>query len=191
MSGRKILQERHKTEMGSKVEEMHAFIDTTGKHVLDVTCANKSIWFQKDCRVALYCDKRKTIETVVFANGTRHQDCVIEPDVVCDFTALPFKDNSFELVVIDPPHAQDISADSWTCKRYGCLVAGWEEMIHAGVRECLRVLKPWGTLIFKWSDVHIPTQRVIDAIGEMPLFGHRSGKKMNTHWLCFMKMGTE
>jgi hypothetical protein len=25
------------------------------------------------------------------------------------------------------------------------------------------------------------------AIGYQPLFGHHSGKKMNTNWLCFMK----
>ena len=33
----------------------------------------------------------------------------------------------------------------------------------------------------------IPTPKIIKAIGRQPLFGHRSGKKMNTNWLCFMK----
>lgn len=26
------------------------------------------------------------------------------------------------------------------------------------------------------------------AIGQRPLFGHRSGKKMGTFWACFMKL---
>ena len=30
-------------------------------------------------------------------------------------------------------------------------------------------------------------KKSIKAIGHDPLFGHRSGKNMNTHWLCFMK----
>ena len=58
-------------------------------------------------------------------------------------------------------------------------------------------LMPWephpclghGTLIFKWSEVDIPLRDVLKAIKAEPLFGHRSGKNMNTHWLCFMKMG--
>lgn len=47
----------------------------------------------------------------------------------------------------------------------------------------------WGTLIFKWSEVQIPLSKVLDAIGDYePLFGHRSGKNMNTHWMAFMKV---
>lgn len=33
----------------------------------------------------------------------------------------------------------------------------------------------------------IPAAEIIKVIGQEPLFGHRSGKKMNTHWMCFMK----
>lgn len=64
-------------------------------------------------------------------------------------------------------------------------------MIGQGFRECMRVLKPDGVLVFKWSEVHVSTREILDVIGEEPLFGHRSGKKMNTHWLCFMKFEDE
>lgn len=33
-------------------------------------------------------------------------------------------------------------------------------------------------------------QRYIE-ISATPLFGHRSGKNMNTHWMCFMKLPEE
>ena len=46
----------------------------------------------------------------------------------------------------------------------------------------------YGCLVFKWSDIQISTREVITAIGQEPLFGHRSGKKMNTHWMCYMKL---
>ena len=46
----------------------------------------------------------------------------------------------------------------------------------------------YGTLIFKWSEVQIPLKKVLEAIGADPLFGHRSGKNMNTHWMAFMKI---
>lgn len=29
---------------------------------------------------------------------------IVSPDIVADFTKMPFPDNSFELVVFDPPH---------------------------------------------------------------------------------------
>ena len=53
------------------------------------------------------------------------------------------------------------------------------------------MLKPDGVLIFKWSDISVSTRDILNVIGQEPLFGHRSGKKMNTHWMCFMKFGEE
>ena len=44
-----------------------------------------------------------------------------------------------------------------------------------------------GVLVFKWSDTQVSTRDILNVIGQEPLFGHRSGKKMNTHWMCFMK----
>ena len=64
-------------------------------------------------------------------------------------------------------------------------------MIRDGFSECLRVLKPYGTLVFKWSEVQIPVRQVIEAIGAEPLFGNRSGKRGNTHWMVFMKFPQE
>lgn len=76
-------------------------------------------------------------------------------------------------------------------KAYGSLDDNWRELIRDGFNECMRVLKPDGVLVFKWSDISISTRDVIKAIGQEPLFGHRSGRKMNTHWMCFMKMEQE
>lgn len=61
-------------------------------------------------------------------------------------------------------------------------------MIHDGFIECFRVLKPNGILIFKWSEVEIPLKEILNLCPNYPLFGNRSGKHNNTHWLCFMKL---
>ena len=53
-----------------------------------------------------------------------------------------------------------------------------------GFTECMRVLKPHGTLIFKWNEEQIKLSELLDAIGQQPLFGDKRGK---THWLVFMK----
>ena len=44
-----------------------------------------------------------------------------------------------------------------------------------------------GVLVFKFSEFEIPIADVIKATGYEPLFGHRSGRKSKTHWLCYMK----
>ena len=84
-----------------------------------------------------------------------------------------------------------IGENAWLRKKYGKLPENWPQLIHDGFFECMRVLKQYGVLIFKWSEIDIPTRDIIKAIGVEPLLGHRSGKKMNTHCLCFMKLEME
>ena len=73
------------------------------KKILDVTCGARSIWFNKHHPAAVYCDKRQVEEHSVFGKTQRKRDNIIIPDVLCDFTDLPFPDDSFALVVMDPP----------------------------------------------------------------------------------------
>ena len=160
------------------------------KKILDVTCGSRSIWFDKNHPYALFCDKRVAEYSDIWKSGggesERHM--VVNPDVVCDFTDLPFPDNSFPLVVWDPPHLTGAKETSWLVKKYGKLDDTWPQMLRDGYRECIRVLKPDGVLIFKWSEYDISAQKVWDAIGARPLFGHHSGKKSTTFWGCFMKI---
>jgi len=163
------------------------------KTILDVTCGDRTIWFQKNYPGAVYCDNRREEWEGDFGNvlnkagKKKHRHLVIDPDIKCDFTKLPFRDCEFNLVVFDPPHVKNMAESSWLRKSYGSLDDDWQQVIHDGFWECYRVLKSGGVLIFKWSDISISTRDLIKAIGKEPLFGHRSGKKMNTHWLCFIK----
>ena len=91
-------------------------------------------------------------------------------------------------MVFDPPHLNRVGKTSWTREKYGALDTTWPQMLHDGFAECWRVLKPNGTLIFKWSSVQIPLSDVLKAIGHTPLYGHKSGKHMQTHWLAFVKL---
>lgn len=160
------------------------------KKILDVTCGSRTIWFNKNHPAAIYCDVRDEECTGVWksTNGDSERTCIVHPDVLCDFTDLPFPDNSFALVVFDPPHLRRVGENAWMKKKYGQLGENWREMLHDGFRECMRVLKPDGVLIFKWAETQIPAADVWAAIGERPLFGHHSGKKSQTFWGCFMKL---
>lgn len=158
------------------------------KKILDVTCGSRTMWFNKNNPAALYCDKRIEDMEVAFGKArTSIHQLHVHPDVVCDFTNLPFPDDSFPLVVFDPPHLTGAKETAWLVKKYGKLDDQWPEMLHDGFKECMRVLKPDGVLIFKWSEYDIPAEKVWKAIGQKPLFGHHSGKKSRTFWACYMK----
>lgn len=51
--------------------------------------------------------------------------------------------------------------------------------------ECFRVCDPEGFVVFKWSEVRVPILDVLRLAGRPPLFGHRTGKGTNTHWVTF------
>ena len=159
------------------------------KKILDVTCGSRTIWFNKNHPNAVYCDRRIEAHYNIWKNdnGKAERACSIDPDIQCDFTNLPFADNVFSLVVFDPPHLIKANETAWLVKKYGKLDESWPQMLHDGFAECMRVLKPDGVLIFKWSEYDIPAEKVWKAIGQKLLFGHHSGKKSKTFWGCFMK----
>lgn len=160
------------------------------KLILDACCGSRMFWFNKHNPNAVYVDIREMDETAIWKSTKNESErkCEIHPDVVADFTHLPFDDESFYHVVFDPPHLQRLGETSWMAKKYGILPENWQPMIHDGFWECMRVLKPYGTLVFKWAEIDIKLSEILKCIGAQPLYGHRSGKNMNTHWMVFMKM---
>jgi len=159
--------------------------------VLDVCCGPKGMWFNKHDPRALYADRRRERWSMdrVGCNGARVAN--IDPDIIADFTDLPFPDNSFALVVMDPPHIPQESTTGHVVRQYGNLAGNWKEMLRQGFRECFRVLRPDGTLIFKWNECRIPVKDILPLSPEPPLFGHLSGKRMQTHWITFLKPNSQ
>ena len=147
--------------------------------ILDACCGSRMFWFDKNNPITTFMDKRQYYEEL----DTGHI-INVDPDVLADFTDMPFSDNEFDLVVFDPPHLIHAGENSWLAKKYGKLDELWPEDIRQGFAECMRVLRPSGTLIFKWNEEQIPLSDVLEAIGEQPLFGNKRSK---THWLVFMK----
>lgn len=166
---------------------------TTYPPVLDACCGSRMFWFDKEDNRALFVDIRK--ETWVIDKGTPgtkgRRPIVVNPDIIADFTALPFPDETFSIVVFDPPHIQREKAKGLLTKKYGCLKGDWRPMIQKGFEECFRVLVPNGTLVFKWAESEVLVSEVLKLTKEKPLFGHRSGKASTTHWIVFLKPQAE
>lgn len=150
------------------------------KPIIDVCCGSRMFWFDKRHPAAVFMDNRQLTDTL--CDGRTLE---IKPDVVGDFRNIPYPDCSFYLAVFDPPHLVRAGKKSWLAAKYGKLSPDWRADLKAGFGECLRVLKPYGTLVVKWNEEQIKLSEILKVFGVQPLFGHKRGK---THFLVFMKM---
>lgn len=157
--------------------------------VLDPCCGSRMMWFNKNDPRALFGDRRS--ETLTVTDRSHREDgtrtLVIEPDMLMDFRALPFADQSFWHVAFDPPHLVRAGPKSWLAAKYGKLGSDWREDMRQGFAECFRVLRPHGTLVFKWNETQVKVKELLALTPERPLYGQVSGRNGMTHWLVFIK----
>lgn len=157
------------------------------KPILNACCGSRMFWFDKENPNVIFQDIR--FEDLDLKNGNR--TCHIRPDKIQDFRKMEYEDNTFHLVVFDPPHLVGAGKNSYMAKKYGRLDKNWPLDLKQGFDECMRVLKPHGTLIFKWNEHSVKVSKLIEVIGSQPLFGHRTLQTSKTIWLAFMKFGNE
>lgn len=156
--------------------------------ILDACCGSRMFWFDKNDPRVIFADKRREEHTLKDSSDKRgERSLYIDPDVLSDFTQMTFPDGSFSLVVFDPPHLVRAGKTGWLAKKYGVLGDDWKNEIAAGFKECFRVLKPNGTLIFKWNERDIPVSQILALTDQKPLFGNRCGKSAQSHWIVFTK----
>jgi SAM-dependent methyltransferase len=156
--------------------------------VLDMCCGPRMMWFDKHNPNVIYVDNRRERYEMPRPKRETVEYTETDPDILCDFTALPFPDESFHLVVFDPPHFERNGTPGYLAKKYGRLPADWRDVLRKGFSEGFRVLKKNGTLIFKWTDTDHPVSEILALTQVAPLFGNRSGKQGRTHWITFMKL---
>lgn len=149
------------------------------ERILDACCGSKMFWFDKENSDVVFADNRE-LETTL-CDGRK---LIIKPDIKMDFRNMPFDDETFKMVVFDPPHLIHAGEKSWLAKKYGILPPNWRPYIRDGFNECMRVLKTDGVLIFKWNEEQVRTSEILANIDFKPLFGDKRSK---THWMVFMK----
>ena len=68
------------------------------KIILDACCGSRMFWFDKSNPAVIFGDIREVDD--ILCDGTKLE---VRPDVKMDFTDMPFEDESFKMVVFDPP----------------------------------------------------------------------------------------
>lgn len=154
-------------------------VPVLSKRVLDACCGSRMFWFDKQNPDVVFADNRE-LETAL-CDGRK---LLVKPDIKMDFRNMPYEDNSFKVVVFDPPHLIHAGVKSWLRQKYGVLPEDWPAYLKKGFDECMRVLGPDGLLIFKWNEQQIPFSKVLKIFEEKPLLGDQRGM---TRWVVFMK----
>ncbi|MCG8709219.1 class I SAM-dependent methyltransferase [Brenneria sp. 4F2] len=154
-------------------------------NILDMCCGSRMFWHDKHDERAVFIDIRNEQHTL--CDG---RSLVINPDIIADFRSLPFTDESFPVVVFDPPHLERAGENGWMRKKYGALNPDtWRDDLRAGFSEAFRVLRPLGVLVFKWNETQIPISKILPLTHEKPVITQRTGKNDKTHWIIFVKGG--
>ena len=157
--------------------------------VLDATASGKHMWHEdmKDADRVVYMDRR-VVDELEHQKGW---SC--KPDVKGDVRDLPFTDKTFDLIAFDPPHRVTeggmLQLTGVIEKKYGALTAEtWQSDLRESFNELWRVLRPGGTLTFKWADVHKSHGEVLSQIDQTPLYGTTTGKdRAVVKWWVFHK----
>lgn len=159
------------------------------KPILDACCGGKMFWVDKKDKRILSMDIRVNPPEKL-SNGSLF---AVTPDIVADFRDIPFPDSSFSMVIFDPPHLR-CGRRSFLFKKYGTLEKDWKDTLTKGFSECFRVLKPNGTLIFKWSDNFKKLSEILELTEEKPVITHKTKSNSGTaftYFVVFLKEGEE
>lgn len=129
--------------------------------ILDACCGGKMFWYEKDLDFVTFQDVRAGIKE--YSGGRKIR---IEPNHIGNVTDMDFGNETFDLVIFDPPHMIRAGKTSWLNIKYGKLP---EEN---------------GVLIFKWNETQLKFGEVIKHSPYRPMLGDQRGQ---TRWTVFVK----
>ena len=145
--------------------------------ILDLSAGNRAIWFDKNCPLATYVDRRGEVE----------------PDFIADSRCLPrCVGSDFDLVVFDPPH-KNSGASGNMSRNYGHHTA--EEItsiIRGTAKEAHRVTRANALMAFKWNTHTRKLASVLPLLEPYwsPLFGHgvsSQQRSSQTSWVMLLR----
>lgn len=157
--------------------------------ILDATCGAKQMWYQKDAKDVVYLDKRHGEIYFPPSNSEfwKQGNLFFDPTIIADNRQLPFKDNSFDMILFDPPFV--VSMTPRMKAQYDILnPITWTIDIGKAANEFFRVLKQGGFLILKWGEGYAVVREALKLFPVKPLFGtHLNYSKHKTWWIVFRK----
>ena len=128
------------------LDTMFEFYIPEAHSIVDVACNNRRMWKKSQwANKVLYCDIK---------------DYETNPDILCNWSNMPFKNKSIDVLVYDPPHLPIVAASKMSMphyiKNYGLKSSSKEDNIrtlhYPFLVEAKRVLKFDGLIFAKIKD---------------------------------------
>lgn len=160
--------------------------------ILDATAGSRGIWVQKNHPYVTFMDKRKG-KFVSYQSPKDKRTFVVNPDVVATWDNMPFEDESFDMVVFDPPHIiKKQKTPSRLEIQYSYLDKdNWQQILKDAFVNLFRVLKQDGTLILKWCESNKPIEDILKLSPYQPLFANKTinhnPKSKDSYMVIFLK----
>lgn len=164
--------------------------------ILDATCGNRGIWYQKNHPFVTFMDVRNGNYDTRADNPNMsykgRRITRVKPDVVSEWKDAPFPNESFDMIVFDPPHIlmDRNKQPPILASRYGFLYKdNYKQVLKEGIKKLFNILKPEGIFILKWSETSAPVDDIIKLCPYSPLFGSNTKSKGHTEhfWVLFIK----
>jgi DNA-cytosine methyltransferase len=142
----------------------------SNKIILDACCGGRMFWFNRNHPNVLYVDNRIAEKGHVGHPHAKNHE--VKPDKIMDFRNMSFEDNSFKLVVFDPPHLFNAGDKSYMFRKYGRLnKLTWKEDIKKGFDDTR------GTLFFDIARIlKVKRPKFILLENVKGLLNHEKGK---------------
>ena len=125
--------------------------------ILDVCCSAEKIYHGRQSILNdaefITMDIRKGDFSYQVGTANTPTNVIVNPKVLADMQYIPFRDNSFDIIICDPPF-MDFSLTSFGIKAWG----SWTQQESISIMklanaEFSRVLDPNGTIILKTTGV--------------------------------------
>lgn len=185
VSGKICSQERLSTCYWNIYRIFTIYTTVMDKDIIDLCCGWRMFWHDKNDPLVHFMD----IRTLPKGSIKSRPNFSVEPDEIGDYRDVKYPDNTFKIVVLDPPHLRSLWDKSWMAMKYGKLLESRKEDIRKWFYEGIRILQDKWILIFKRSESEIPISEIISLFPVKFSIWNRSGKWNKTIWLIYIKHG--